>query len=162
MLNYLSILKHLKLAYFFCGLILVFGLLTSCAKEYKLTQYQIIFGTSDISQPRDITDDDVRAVYLQLIDDVNRLKTRVDDYWQIDVVNDRFGPEDEKAIARYNSNLAQVKELEAACKKKIEELGTHHESSFYAKVIYQLKRSVPAYYSSDCLQEYTFELKYNR
>ena len=145
-----------------CGLILVSGLLTSCGKEFKVTQYQIIFGTSDISQPRDIPDEEVRTVYLQLIDDVNRLKPRVDDYWQVEVINDRFGPEDENAIAQYNSNLSVVKNLEAACKKKIEDLGTYPESSFYAKVIYQVKRSVPADYSSDCLQEYTFELKYNR
>lgn len=154
-------MKHFKLAYFICGLILVSGLLASCAKETKLTQYQITFGTSDISQPRDITDIEVRNVYLQLIDDINNLKTRVDDYWQIDVINDRFSPEDENAIARYNSHLTEVKELEAACKRKIEDLGTRYESSFYAKVIYQLKRSVPADGSSDCLKEYTFELKYN-
>jgi hypothetical protein len=160
-----SIKTHIygrKIILFLCGLILVSGLLTSCGKEFKVTQYQIIFGTSDISQPRDIPDEEVRTVYLQLIDDVNRLKTVVDDYWQIEVVNDRFGPEDENAIARYNSRLTQVKDLEAACKRKIEALGAHPESSFYAKVIYQVKRSVPADYSSDCLQEYTFELKYNR
>ena len=160
-----SIKTHLhgrRIILFLCGLILVSGLLTSCGKEFKVTQYQIIFGTSDISQPRDIPDEEVRTVFLQLIDDVNRLKTVVDDYWQIEVVNDRFGPEDENAIARYNSRLTQVKNLETACKRKIEALGTHPESSFYAKVIYQVKRSVPADYSSDCLQEYTFELKYNR
>jgi len=155
-------MKRLKLAYIICGLILTSGLLTSCAKEFKITQYQIIFGTSDISQPIDIPDEEVRTVYQQLIDDVNRLKPRVDDYWQVEVINDRFGPEDENAIAQYNSNLSVVKNLEAACYKKIEDLGTYPESSFYAKVIYQVKRSVPADNSSDCLQEYTFELKYNR
>ena len=144
---------------FICGLILFAGLFSSCGKEYKVTVYQLICDTSEFTQPQTIKDPEVQSAYTQFLFDIGKLG--INETWQVEVVNDKFKKEDDKAEAKYNSHLPEVKELESTYKKMIEGFGTRSESSFYAKVVYKLSKSVPADYSTERLQEYSFELKYD-
>ena len=141
------------------GLVLLACLFQSCGEEYKVTIYQLICDTAEFTQPQTIKDPDVQNVYLQFLTDLGRLG--INETWQVNVVNGNFSAEDAKAKTLYSSHLPEVKKLEAAYRKRIEELGTRSESSFCAKVIYKLSKSVPADNSSERLQEYSFELKYD-
>ena len=140
-------------------MVLLAGILSSCGKEYKVTVYQLYLDMTEFTQPQTIKDLEVKSLYTGLWTDLSNLN--LNDTWQVEVINDKFSAEDSKAEARYDSNLPKVKELESSYKKKIEELGGRSESSFYTKIVYKLSKSVPADYSSECLREYYFELKYD-
>ena len=103
---------------------------------------------------------DVKESLLQIVDDVNNLKSRVDRSWPVEIVNDRFDAEDRYAEYWYNENLPKVKEFEAQCRKKIEEMDHNPKSHFCLSVVYKLTRSVPGGGKDVCLNEYRFDLKY--
>ena len=148
-----------------CGLLLAACIFSSCEKETTLTNYLFYFNEQDgFTQPQEISDPDVRAFYVSLREGFAELS--VNTLWQVDVTNRQFGPDDEKALARSNSNLAAIKEKEAQYRKQIAELGAHEGSSFHVTYVYKLSRDIPAdHFTSDhsttILQEYTFELRYN-
>ena len=109
-------------------------------------------------------DPEVRAFYLGIREGFAKLNTY--DLWQIDVIDRNFGPEDEKAMSRFQNTLAAIKEYEAKYRKEIGQLGVHEGSSFHIEYVYRLSRDVPADhhspgYSPAILQEYSFELRYN-
>ena len=145
------------------GLFLLCCLLTSCEKITKVTLYNIYCDTAEYTPPTDVTDPALHDAYMQLLDDLmsDLVRINANDLWQVDVINDNFGPEDAKAEAAYARHLPEVKDLESKYKKRIEDLSKGSSSSFYIKVVYTLSRSVPADYSSATyLQEYHFELRY--
>lgn len=147
-----------------CGVLLAASMFASCGKETTLTNYSFYFNEEDFTQPREIADPEIQAFYVSLREDFAEL--RANDIWQIDVTNRKFGPDDEKALARFNSTLATIKECEARYKTKIAELGAHEGSSFHVSYVYRLSRDVPADhfspgYSPEILQEYSFDLRYN-
>ncbi len=147
-----------------CGVLLAAGIFASCAKETTLTNYSFYFNEEDFTQPREIADPEIQAFYLGLREGFAALGAN--DLWQVDVINRNFGPEDEKAVARFNNTLATIKECEARYKTKIAELGAHEGSSFHVTYVYRLSRDVPADhfspgYSPEILQEYSFELRYD-
>ena len=142
-----------------CGAFILAGLLTSCGKETKVVVYQLVCDTVEFTQPQTIKDSEVQNLYLQFLEDLSKLG--LNKTWQAEVVNDKFSAEDAKAEALYQSHLPKLKELEAAYKKAIGNLGPRSESSIYAKVVYKLSKSIPADAFSERLQEYAFELKYN-
>lgn len=146
-----------------CGLLIVSLLFTSCVKTTKFTRYQIIFGYDKVTQPRIVemlAGKDVNESLLQIVNDIDKLKSSIDQSWQVDIVNDRFDAEDKNAENKYDENLQRVKEFEAQCKKKIEELDPHPGSNFYLSIVYKLNRSVPVDGSDVCMKEYRFELRY--
>ena len=83
------------------------------------------------------------------------------DVWSTEITNDRFSSKDKEALTKYKSVLPKVKECEALCKREIEQSDIQSISSFYMRVYCKLTRSVPADGLSLCLDEYSFELKYN-
>ena len=146
------------------GLGLAVGLFVSCEKEITVTTYLFYFNEEDFTQPREIADPEVRAFYLGIREGFAQLNTY--DLWQIDVIDRNFGPEDEKAMSRFQNTLAAIKEYEAKYRKEIGQLGVHEGSSFHIKYVYRLSRDVPADhhstgYSPAILQEYSFELRYD-
>ena len=148
----------------FFGLVLAVGLFVSCEKEITVTTYLFYFNEEGFTQPREIADPEIRAFYMDIREGFAKLNTY--DLWQIDVIDRNFGPEDEKAEARFNTTLTTIKEYEARYRKAIEDLGVHAGSSFHVKYVYRLSRDVPADhhttgYSPAILQEYSFELRYN-
>ena len=146
-----------------CGLLIVSLLFTSCAKTTKFTRYQIIFGYDKVTQPRIVemlAGKDASEPLLQIVNDIDKLKSSIDQSWQAEIVNDRFDAEDKNAENRYDENLQRVKEFEAQCKKKLEELDPHPGSNFYLSIVYKLNRSVPVDGSDVCMKEYRFELRY--
>ena len=144
----------------FCGLVILF-LFASCEKEIKLTQYQIDLGMSEYTQPAEITDPVLRDFYMHIMTEVAEHLYELSDAWSTEITNDRFNSKDKEALAKYNSVLPKVKECEALCKKEIEQSDIQSISSFYMRVYCRLTRSVPADGLSLCLDEYSFELKYN-
>ncbi|MBQ1637029.1 MAG: hypothetical protein II068_05620 [Bacteroidales bacterium] len=149
---------------YFFGLVLAVGLFVSCEKEITVTTYLFYFNEEDFTQPRGIADPEVRAFYLDIREGFAKLNTY--DLWQIDVLDRNFGPEDEKAVSRFQNTLAAIKEYEAKYRKEIGQLGVHEGSSFHIKYVYRLSRDVPADhhstgYSPAILQEYSFELRYD-
>ncbi len=154
----------MKIWKYFCGLFIAASLLVSCEKETTLTTYLFYFNEEDYTQPSEIANPEIRAFYLSIREGFSKL--HANDLWQIDVINRKYGPEDDKAVARFNNTLASIKEREAQYRKEIGELGTHGGSSFHVKYVYRLSRDVPADhfspgYSPAVLQEYTFELRYD-
>ena len=152
-------MKRCKL---FCALILAANLFASCEKETTLTTYLFYFNEEDYTQPGEIADPEIRAFYLDILEGFSKLQAN--DFWQIYVDNRKFGPEDEKAEARFSATLATIKEYEARYRKAIEDLGVHEGSSFHVKYVYRLSRDIPADHFSDgyspaILQEYSFELR---
>jgi len=148
----------------FCGVILAASLFASCSKETTLVNYLFYFNEEDFTQTSEIADPEIRAFYIDLREGFARV--RANDLWQINVVNRKYGPEDEKALAQFSKTLPAIKECEAEYRKKIGELGAHEGSSFHVKYVYRLSRDVPADhftpgYSPETLQEYSFELQYN-
>ena len=142
------------------SLILILGTIASCSKEYKLTMYQITSGwEDDLTSDKSISDPDVKAVYLQILDDLGSVSGL--DSWQVDILNDKFEKDDQIALDRYNSKLQLVKAAEARCRKKIEELGTQGGSSFHLTFVCKLSRWVAADSATKHMQEYRFELRYN-
>lgn len=153
-----------RILYFIGGLVLLTGIFTSCAEEYKVAVYRTTCGPVEYTSPDDITDPDLKAFYTQIQADLMTELSilRLDGMWQVNVYNDNFKAADEKKVSGFNKRLAEVKELEATFKKRIEDYGKPSASSFYIKVQYVLSRSVPADYTPAlCLQEYNFELRYN-
>ena len=149
----------------FYGLVLAASLFASCGKEITLTTYLFFFNEEDYTQPSEIADPEIRAFYVENLRE-GFSKLRANDLWQIDVINRKFGPEDEKAVARFNETLTTIKEREAQIRKEIGELGAHEGSSFHIKYVFRLSRDIPADhfsagYSPKVLQEYTFELRYD-
>ena len=149
---------------YFFGLVLAVGLFVSCEKEITVTSYLFYFNEEDFTQPREIADPEVRAFYLGIREGFAQLNTY--DLWQIDVIDRNFGPEDEKAMSRFQNTLAAIKEYEAKYRKEIGQLGVHEGSSFHIKYVYRLSRDVPADhhstgYTPAILQEYSFELRYD-
>jgi hypothetical protein len=147
-----------------CGFVLAAILFSSCEKETTLTNYNFYFNEEDYTQPSEIADPEIRAFYLSIREGFSKL--HANDLWQIDVINRKYGPEDDKAVAKFNGTLTSIKEREAQYRKEIGELGTHGGSSFHVKYVYRLSRDVPADhfspgYSPAVLQEYTFELRYD-
>ncbi len=160
------ILNHHKMKGWkcFCGLVLAACLFASCGKETTLTSYLFYFNEEDYTQPGEIADPEIRAFYIGIREGFANL--RANDAWQFDVINRKFGPEDEKAVARFNEILPRIKEREAQCRKEIGELGAHEGSSFHINYVFRLSRDVPADhfsagYSPTVLQEYSFELRYD-
>lgn len=150
-------IKHMLAV--FCGLIICTCLLSSCKKESTNTSYTITFGWTDLTQPRDIPDPEIRAAYDQILTDIYNLKPTTDDYWQVWVVNNNYKAEDKKAEGKFNSHLADVKQMETRCKDVIENLEIRAGSSFSVSVVYKLKRWDTK--ESADLQKYDFELRYN-
>lgn len=147
----------------FFGLLIVSLFFISCTKTTKVTRYQIIFGCDEVTQPRIVemlAGKDASEPLLQIVNDIDKLKSSIDQSWQAEIVNDRFDAEDKNAENRYDENLQRVKEFEAQCKKKLEELDPHPGSNFYLSIVYKLNRSVPADGSDVCMKEYRFELRY--
>ena len=153
-----------RIAYFLSGLVLVTGLLTSCAEEYKVAVYRTTCGPIEYTGPDQVTDPELQDFYTQLLTDLmtDLSKLLLDGMWQVNVSDDNYKPEDDKKVTQFNKRLPEVKELEAKFKKRIADYGKPSGSSFCIKVQYILSRSVPADYSpAVCLQEYRFELRYN-
>ena len=149
-----------KIVGFISVFVLILGSLCSCSKEYKLTMYQITSGwEDDFTSDKSIADPDVKAVYLQILDDLGSVSGQ--DSWQVEILNDRFEKEDQNALDRYNSKLQLVKAAEARCRKMIEELGTLGGSSFHLTFVCKLSRWVAADSATNNMQEYRFELRYN-
>ncbi len=147
-----------------CGLLLAAGMFASCEKEITLTNYSFFFNEENYTQPREIADPDIQAFYVRLREDFAALGAN--DIWQIDVTNRKYGPDDEKALARYNTTLAAIKECEAKYRTKIAELEKREGSSFQITYIYKLSRDIPADhfsegYSPVILGEYSFDLRYD-
>lgn len=95
-----------------CRLLLAACIFSSCEKETTLTNYLFYFNEQDgFTQPQEISNPDVRSFYVSLREGFAELS--VNTLWQVDVTNRQFGPDDEKALARSNSNLAAIKEKEA-------------------------------------------------
>lgn len=143
----------------FLGLITCTCLLSSCEKYSTRTSYMISFGSTDLTQPRDIPDAVIREKYEQLIFDIYNLKPTTDAIWDVWVVNSKYKDEDMKAEEKFNSHLKDVKQIEAKCKKTIDELEIREGISFFVAVEYVLKR-----WDIDEnieLQNYNFELRYN-
>ena len=154
-------MKGLK---YLCGLLLAAGLFTSCEKEITLTTYMFYFNEEEYTQPSQIADPEVRDFYLSIRESFAGMS--YNDFWQVDVVNRNYGPEDDKARTQYDSKLTSMKKQEAQCRQRIEEFGVHEGSSFFIKYVYRLSRDVPADhftagYSPETLREYVFELRYN-
>ena len=148
----------------FIALVLLSGVFASCGKEQKLAVYLFYCDTSEFTPEREIEDAEMRTVYTGiLVDLLTELSNlRLNDKWDVWVVNDDFSAEDVKAEAEYDKHLPAVKDLESRYKKRIAEIGLQSESSFNIKVVYNLSRSVPADYSSAVyLREYSFDLRYN-
>ena len=146
-----------------CGLLIVSQFFISCTKTTKVTRYQIIFGCDEVTQPRIVemlAGQDASESLLQIVNDIDKLKSSIDQSWQVEIINDRFDAEDKNAENKYDENLPRVKEFEAECKKKIEELEPHPGSNYYLSIVYKLNRSVPADGSDVCMKEYRFELRH--
>ncbi|MBO4536939.1 MAG: hypothetical protein J5702_07000 [Bacteroidales bacterium] len=153
-----------RILYLISGIILLSGVFASCEQAYKVTIYRLTCGATEYTGPGDIADPNLEAVYIRLLDDLmNDLSLlRLDEMWTVNIYDDNFKEQDEKRVAQFNKYLPKVKELEATYKKRIEEIEITSTSSFCIKLQYILSRSVPADYASAlCLQEYSFELKYN-
>ena len=147
----------------FCGLLIVSLFVSSCTQTVKYSHYKITFDCNKVTQPMVVemlAGRDVKESLLQIVDDVNNLKSRVDRSWPAEIVNDRFDAEDRYAEYWYNENLPKVKEFEAQCRKKIEEMDPNPKSHFCLSVVYKLTRSVPGDGKDVCLNEYRFDLKY--
>lgn len=142
----------------FCGLILCTCLMSSCEKETK-TGYMISFGWSELTQSRDIPDPEIREVYEQILTDIYNLKPTIDASWEVWVSDDSYKAKDKDAEEKFNSHLADVKQIETRCKKTIDNLEIREGSSFFVTVEYTLKRW-DVNESTD-LQKYSFELRYN-
>lgn len=143
----------------FLGLIICTCLMSSCEKDSTKTSYMISFGWTDLSQPRDIPDAVIRDKYEQIISDIYSLKPTTDAIWDVWVVNSKYKDEDRKAEEKFNSHLNDVKQIEAKCKKIIDDLDIRDGISFFVTVEYVLKRWD---LDEDIeLQNYSFELKYN-
>ena len=148
----------------FCGLFLAVSLFASCSKETTLVNYSFYFNEEDYTQPSEIADPEIRTFYTDLREGFAKLQAN--DLWQIDVINRKYGPDDEKAEARFFETLVAIKECESLYRKEIGKLGAHEGSSFHVKYVYRLSRDVPADhfttgYSPTTLQEYSFELRYD-
>lgn len=148
---------------FIGGILLLSGVFASCEEEYKVTIYRLSCGATEYTGPGDIADPELEAVYIRLLDNLmtDLALLRLDEMWTVNIYDDNFTKEDEKRVETFNKYLPKVKELEASYKKRIEEIEITSTSSFCIKLQYILSRSVPADASALCLQEYSFELKYN-
>lgn len=166
MINFEGLTNHHKMKgrKCLCGLFLAAILFASCGKETTTTNYLFYFNEEDYTQPGEIADPEVRAFYLDIREGFASLGAN--DLWQVEVINRKYGPEDEKAVSRFHDTLAAIKEREARYRKEIGELGAHGGSSFHVRYVYRLSRDVPADHSSAgyspaVLQEYSFELRYD-
>lgn len=153
-----------RIFYFISGLVLLAGLSTSCAEEYKVAVYLTTCGPVEYTSPDDIADPDLQDFYMRILADLMQELSilRLDGMRQVNVYNDNFTSEDEKKVNGFNKRLPEVQKLETTFKKRIEDYGMSSKSSFFIKVQYALSRSVPADNTPAlCLQEYSFELRYN-
>ena len=147
--------------FFVFALVLLTGMFSSCNKEDKLALYYFYCDVTDRTAPSTIEDPELRAVYTQLLTDfINDLsKLKMSEIYETNVVDGRFGPEDEKQIAKYDIRLPDLKDLEAKYKKRIEDLSAPDELAFFIRGAFTLSRSTPADFSSTVtLREYTFNL----
>ena len=142
-----------------CVLIISICLMSSCGKESTNTSYMISFGWKNLTQSREIQDPEIREKYEQILTDIYNLKPTTDAYWQVWISSSKYKTEDRKAEETYNSHLADVMQIEASCKKIIDNLENRDNSSFSATVEYTLKRW--DVYENTELQNYSFELRYN-
>ena len=148
---------------FLCGLVLLTGVFSSCNKEDKLALYYFYCDVTDRTAPSEIQDPAMRAVYVQLltdfIDDLSKLK--MSEIYETNVVNGKFGPEDEKQVAKYDVRLQDLKDLEDKYRKRVEGLGEQSGLAFYFQVAFKLTRSTPADFSSTVtLREYYFDIRH--
>ena len=146
-----------------CGLVLLTGVFSSCNKEDKLALYYFYCDVTERTAPTDIEDPELRAIYVNLltdfIDDLSKL--RMSEVYETNVVNGKFGPEDEKQVAKYDVRLQDLKDLEAKYRKRVEDLDVESGLAFYFIVSFKLTRSTPADFSSTVtLRDYLFDIRH--
>ncbi|MBR5255352.1 MAG: hypothetical protein IKV62_01070 [Bacteroidales bacterium] len=146
-----------------CGLFIVSLLSASCAKESKLTEYDIVGDFESFTNPRYVemlADPAVNEAYKQLLSDFEAYLSNVRQHWDVFVDNDHYKAEDKNALDRYNKLLPRMQAMETQCKKRLEELDPQPGSNFYFSFVFKLTRYVPVDHSTICLQEYRFELRH--
>lgn len=143
----------------FFGLIICTCLMSSCGKEETKTSYMISFGWSELTQSREIQDPEIREAYEQLLSDIYNLKPTTDACWDVWIANNDYKTQDKEAENKFNSHLADVKQIETGCRKIIDNMEIREGSSFFVVVEYTLKRW-DVHENTD-LQKYSFELRYN-
>ena len=123
-----------KILYVVCGFILLSGIFTSCEDEKitKVTLYQIKYGTEElVFSPNMINDPDLRELFSDIWDDINHsMEKNINTYWYVDVTNDKYSSEDNKAIEKYDFYLPEVEEIAARCDKKLEDFEKQCEESY--------------------------------
>lgn len=148
--------------FFVFALVLLTGVCSSCRKEDKLALYYFYCDMTGCTSPSRIENPELREIYTQLLtdfmDDLSRLK--MSEIYETNIVGGKFGPEDEKQMAKYDVRLPDLTELEAKYRKRIEDLGEPGELAFIIHCAFSLTRTTPPDFSSPVkLKEYAFELR---
>ena len=158
-------LNHQKLIHLlsaFCGMIVCCCLMSSCSKDYTAVYYMFRYDWPEVPiQPRDIPDQYVREKYEQILNEITNLNCNESTYWEVEILNDNYKAEDQKAKDKFNRFLPELMRVEDKCKEIINDMEIREGLSFIIEFHCKLERWMPVYDTTVTLQEYIFKLKYN-